>query len=59
MVANDSPKRGFLTLRGSPALVFRVLLVGIMLSTGVGVRYALSNRSALQESFPGAAAASS
>jgi hypothetical protein len=55
MVANDSPKRTFLSLRGSPVLVFRVLLGAIMLSTGIGVLYALSDRPAFLESFPGAA----
>lgn len=55
MMTSNTPKRAFLSLRGSPVFAFRVLLGGIMVSTGIGVLYALSNRSALLESFPGAA----
>lgn len=47
--------RRFWSLSGSPVLVFRFVLAGIMLSTGVGVTYALVNRSAFHTSFPGAA----
>ena len=55
MVANGSPKRAFLSLRGSPAFIFRILLGAIILSTAMGVVYAVTNRSAFLQSFPGAA----
>ncbi len=54
MPTNDTPRRAFLSARGSPSFVFRVLLGAIMLSTGLGVIYAVSNRPAFLESFPGA-----
>lgn len=56
MVSDQHPKNSFFSLRGSPVLVFRVLIVGIMLSTGIGVIYAISNRPAFVASFPGASA---
>lgn len=52
----SSAYRRFWSLRGFPQLVFRLLVVGLLLSTGIGVAYALVNRPAFVSSFPGAAA---
>ena len=55
MATKDRHNHHFLTFSGSPVFMFRTLVVGIMLSTGIGVTYAILNRSAFVESFPGAA----
>jgi len=54
MPTNSRAGRHFWSLSASPVLVLRLLLAGIMLSTGVGVLYAGLNRPAFQNSFPGA-----
>jgi MFS superfamily sulfate permease-like transporter len=56
MASESRPERVFWSLSGSPTLIFRVLIVGIMLSTSIGILYALMDRASFVSSFPGAAA---
>lgn len=56
MAANPRLERRFWSLSGSPVLIFRVVIAGIMLSTSIGISYALANRSAFVLSFAGARA---
>lgn len=50
------PHRGkrFWSLTGSPRLIFRVVVAALLVSTSAGVWYAIGNRSAFQDAFPGA-----
>lgn len=55
MPDRENPNRSFFTVTGSAVFAFRALLIGIGLSTGIGVTFALSNRPAFVASFPRAA----
>lgn len=52
--ASPAPQRAFLSAGGSPVVVLRLVVVGIIMSTSLGVVYAIGNRSAFVSSFPGA-----
>jgi len=54
-MADDGRSHRFLTARASPVFAFRVVLAGVMLSTTIGILYAVTNRAGFVTSFPGAA----
>lgn len=54
MASDNRPELPFWSLRGSPLIIFRVVIAGIMLSTLIGISYAMVNRSDFVSSFPGA-----
>lgn len=54
MAADTRPEHRFLSVSSSPIFVFRVVIAGILLSTLIGISYALVNRPAFVFSFPGA-----